>query len=660
MTVPQIAGDAGGDEHRNVPGTPHVPGTLGSDSRASFFSRRFIAANLVLLAAVALVIGLVGPRWGSRPDAVAGPARATTLLELVTALPDAVGQWRGFQGDFSQTVADVLRYDWSAARTYLRGSEAISLYVFRSRDEKAFLLRAHTPPVCALTQGWQNVVVEPEQITVAGATVASQRMVAEKDGVRRVTFYWEFEGQHVDGRGRQVADTFTVQANMLVRTNVEAAAQTMREFLAEMRPSSEGVLVAQKPGGAGAGEGVGRLLTLDLTSRALRPGATLEAVSLWNLPAAGYVVAQLVTADDVVWAEQRSAVEGNSRDQTIHFALAVPAAVPVGRYDLKLTLRAGPDSAPQPFLNPEGNLAGETLEPFVVKPVRLLSSPDLPCANAPAASFGAELALLCHQALASIQAGQTLTLTLYWQAQLQPQHDYVGFVRLRDTAGRIVVEQNGEPLNGAYSTSAWERGEIVEDVRALRTKSLAPGLYQLEVGIFSFWDMRGQAVQVGQQSLNDFRLTLGTLVVKPSPPPDVSALPAERRVNADLGGRIALLGYDLSWPSAGRALTVTLYWQATSALDTDYTVFVHLLDQAGQIAAQHDGWPLAGRYPTSAWDQGEIVADAHTLDTSGLASGAYQVAVGMYDLATLQRLPITVDGRRVPEDRLFLLEFTLP
>ena len=258
-----------------------------------------------------------------------------------------------------------------------------------------------------------------------------------------------------------------------------------------------------------------------------------------------------------------------------------------------------------------------------------------------------------HKAPASIQAGQPLTLTLYWHAQLQPQHDYVGFVHLRDTAGRVVVDQKGEPLNSTYATSAWERDEIIEDVRGLRTEGLAPGLYQLEVGILSFWDMHSQAVQVGQQSLNDFQLKLGRLAVKPSQQPDVSALPAERRVNADLGERITLLGYDASWPSEVRALTVTLYWRATSEPDTDYTVFVHVLDPAGQIVGQHDGWPVEGRYPTSAWDQSEIVADTHTLDTSGLASGAYRVAVGLYDLATLQRLPVTVDGRRVNEDRIF-------
>lgn len=630
------------------------------DPDHSFRSRRFLAANLVLLAAVGLVFGLIGPRGWSRPDVAAGPAPAARLAELVTALPETVGPWRGYPGDFSQIVTDVLRYDWGAARTYVRAGEAISVYVFRSRNEKAFLLRAHTPPVCALTQGWQNVAVNPEQMTVAGVPVAAQRMVAEKEGVYRVTFYWEFPGRHVDGRGRQVADTFTVQANLYVSADVEAATQTLRGFLAEMQPSAAGLLVAQDPGGAGAEAGASRLLALDLADRSLRPGAILAVASLWNLPTVGAIVAQLVGADGTPWAEQRSPVSGSSRDQPIRFALAVPDDIPVGRYDLKLTLRAGPDSAPQPFLNPEGNLAREALEPLVVRPARPLSRSDLPCANAPAASFGAEIALLCHQASARIQAGHPLTLTLYWQAGQQPQHDYVAFVRLRDTAGQISVEQNAEPLNGAYPTSAWERGEIVKDARLLRTESLAPGLYQLEVGIFSYWDMRGQAVQVGQQELNDFRLTLGPLVVKPARSPDVSALPAERRVNADLGGRITLLGYDLALPSADRTLTVTLYWQATAKPELDYTVFVHLLDQAGQKAAQHDGWPLAGRYPTSVWEPGEIVADTHTLDTRGLAPGAYRVAVGLYHLATLQRLPVTVGGQRVPEDRLFLPEFTLP
>jgi len=89
-------------------------------------------------------------------------------------------------------------------------------------------------------------------------------------------------------------------------------------------------------------------------------------------------------------------------------------------------------------------------------------------------------------------------------------------------------------------------------------------------------------------------------------------------------------------------------------MDADYSVFAHLLGPDGQILAQHDGWPADDRYPTSAWDPGEIVTDARKLDTAGLPAGTYRLAVGMYDLRTMQRLPLRADGASSSDNRLLL------
>jgi hypothetical protein len=47
-------------------------------------------------------------------------------------------------------------------------------------------------------------------------------------------------------------------------------------------------------------------------------------------------------------------------------------------------------------------------------------------------------------------------------------------------------------------------------------------------------------------------------------------------------------------------------------------------------------------YPTYVWDEGERVQDDYALTVPPDApSGAYQIAVGMYYLPTLERLPAT-------------------
>ncbi|HEY3107243.1 MAG TPA: hypothetical protein VGL23_00720, partial [Chloroflexota bacterium] len=87
---------------------------------------------------------------------------------------------------------------------------------------------------------------------------------------------------------------------------------------------------------------------------------------------------------------------------------------------------------------------------------------------------------------------------------------------------------------------------------------------------------------------------------------------------------------------AGRPTTVELRWRATARPERDLTVFVHLRDAAGQVVAQDDRQPADRGYPTSIWDAGEQVADPHPLAPP---PGRYRVFVGLYDAATLKRLP---------------------
>jgi 4-amino-4-deoxy-L-arabinose transferase-like glycosyltransferase len=97
-------------------------------------------------------------------------------------------------------------------------------------------------------------------------------------------------------------------------------------------------------------------------------------------------------------------------------------------------------------------------------------------------------------------------------------------------------------------------------------------------------------------------------------------------------------------------LDLTLYWRSLAPVSINYTVFVHL--QAHQtnetkqqaLAGQHDGWPCDGGYPTTRWRPGEVVMDRRRIALSPTAeqqASSYTLYVGLYDLDTMQRLPIT-------------------
>jgi hypothetical protein len=91
-------------------------------------------------------------------------------------------------------------------------------------------------------------------------------------------------------------------------------------------------------------------------------------------------------------------------------------------------------------------------------------------------------------------------------------------------------------------------------------------------------------------------------------------------------------------------------------MDTSYKVFVHLYDKDGQIVAQRDRLPGLDVRPTTDWEEGEVLADRYTVQLEAdVAPGVYQLAVGMYDPATGERLAAYgPDGERLDQDRVFL------
>jgi 4-amino-4-deoxy-L-arabinose transferase-like glycosyltransferase len=117
---------------------------------------------------------------------------------------------------------------------------------------------------------------------------------------------------------------------------------------------------------------------------------------------------------------------------------------------------------------------------------------------------------------------------------------------------------------------------------------------------------------------------------------------------AELGERVRLLGYDVSDETVtpGTRLWVELYWQGLAAMNQDYSVFVHLLDDRGVTVVQRDSYPGAGNNPTRDWKVGESIRDVYPLDVPAalLAQAPLRIRVGFYDYATGQRLPVERPG----------------
>jgi hypothetical protein len=107
------------------------------------------------------------------------------------------------------------------------------------------------------------------------------------------------------------------------------------------------------------------------------------------------------------------------------------------------------------------------------------------------------------------------------------------------------------------------------------------------------------------------------------------------RVSADFENGITLTDARINNTTIGQddPICVELAWTADATPSSDYTVFVHLLDAAGNLVAQSDIQPGSGYTPTMTWVPGQAILDRHGLiPPAGLAPGTYRLAAGMYDL----------------------------
>ena len=256
----------------------------------------------------------------------------------------------------------------------------------------------------------------------------------------------------------------------------------------------------------------------------------------------------------------------------------------------------------------------------------------------------------------TIEPGETVRATLYWEVLEDTLTNYVLFAQLFGREGTKVGQRDTYPGLGHYPTSFWQTGQIIVDqVPILAAQdSIAPSRLRLDVGLYE--RESGQRLAVVDQAGNPVNAaTVGWLKLaaaeEPSPPPVLT--------DYRLGDGIALTGYDLEQDADG--LHLTLHWTCLAPLERDYTIFAHLIGPGGALAAQADGPPVGGDYPTSFWSPNEIIADERLVPIEGLPSGTYSLRVGMYLLETGERLPATdADGAHLPGDALPLIEVSLP
>jgi 4-amino-4-deoxy-L-arabinose transferase-like glycosyltransferase len=241
---------------------------------------------------------------------------------------------------------------------------------------------------------------------------------------------------------------------------------------------------------------------------------------------------------------------------------------------------------------------------------------------------------------AVLRPGQSVRLALFWTVQGKlPPGNWEFFAHL---VGRQQHQVLAQQYNQGFPVDQWRPGDRVVSWFDLAVPPDAPALVA-EIGVGIFDRDSGRRLPVVDPSgkpAGDTVLIGPIRVNRPAP-----VAPPEHLLAAQFGSGIVLDGYDLDQGPDG-SWALRLHWRADRPVARDYTIFAHLLDAGGHEIANADAEPGQGAFPTSTWLSGEPILDAHRLQPRAGASPPARVELGLYLLATGQRLPASsVDGR---------------
>jgi 4-amino-4-deoxy-L-arabinose transferase-like glycosyltransferase len=237
---------------------------------------------------------------------------------------------------------------------------------------------------------------------------------------------------------------------------------------------------------------------------------------------------------------------------------------------------------------------------------------------------------------AVLQPGQTLAITLYWQAIAPVEKDYTIFNHLFGMDGAALGAADEAP---PVPTSQWLPGQVVTTTHRVVVDlgQPAPALATLDIGLY---EAQQKAVPAADRQGKSVPATFARIKIAPTTWPDERPAIVD---NVQFEDGVLLQGHALSREKTtpGSTLDLRLWWQALATPAKDYAIFVHLLDAADHIVAQADGVPANGRYPTSAWAPGESIIDARTVSLpADLPAGEYRLLVGLYAAPDGNRLPL--------------------
>jgi 4-amino-4-deoxy-L-arabinose transferase-like glycosyltransferase len=261
-----------------------------------------------------------------------------------------------------------------------------------------------------------------------------------------------------------------------------------------------------------------QLLGYDLSARASGPGETVRIALFWR-------ATQDVSRDYLVSLELR---DDHGESWLVQQDRPVDGTYPTTEWEKGETLRDWHDLKLLPD-TPAGDYellvqvleGGETIGHAQLGSIEVqgrahqFETPEIQ--HPLEASLGDTVQLLGYDLSSDeVKRGDTLHLTLYWQASSETQVSYTVFTHLLDASERTWGQMDSLPLKGEAPTTSWIPGEILTDGYDIAVDPASPpGSYVVEIGMYDATTGQRLPVLAGGQRVEGDRVVLGQVEVLP-------------------------------------------------------------------------------------------------------------------------------------------------
>jgi mannosyltransferase len=132
--------------------------------------------------------------------------------------------------------------------------------------------------------------------------------------------------------------------------------------------------------------------------------------------------------------------------------------------------------------------------------------------------------------------------------------------------------------------------------------------------------------------------------------PGTVSAPVAKPLDVEFDGGLDLQGAELALgeaPAHVRSLYVLARWHARENPAADYKVTLRLLGPNGDLVSQVDGFPIGPLLPPTTWGAGDVKPGYMVLEVpETVAPGEYDLAIGLYDPASLRLMPFSGERTR--------------